>query len=487
MKKEQLIEIFGQNQVSDKPELLESYAKNAHLGVGIAPDYVIKATNAEEVIKAVKWANETKTPLVAVSSTGKHYHGGSNPSVPEAAMLDLSEMNKIRSINRTFRVCVVEPGVTYGELQAALAKEGLMVNTSLAPRADKSVLADVLDVTPRIDPSTQWSYKEPLRCVEVVFGDGQKMGTGEANGPELEKQQAMGKWQINPDGPAHVDYNRLLTSSQGTMGVVTWGSLHLKTLPTIHHMFMIGATGVDKLEGFLYKVTKLRFGTELFVLSGSNLANLMAETKEEVAEIQAKLPAYVCLVGVSAADVLPEKKYEQQYLDLLDIAQEFGLDMLPAIGGIAGDAVLAKALNVCDPKKYWKETRKGAFADIFFVQTIENAQKYIDVMMKAAAEAGIDSSDIGTYIQPQHQGVSCHIEFTIAFDPENLAESRRAKAFFDEAAEILSREGAYFARPYGKWARIQFNKDAQSTLMLRRLKNIFNPNNVLNPGKLADY
>lgn len=487
MEKQKLNELFGTENVCDKPECLESYAKSAHLGFGVAPVGIIKAKNAEDVVKAVNWALETKTPLVPVSSTGKHYHGGSNPSVPEAVMLDLSGMNRIRSINRTFRMTVVEPGVTYGQLQEALAKEGLRLNTSLAPRADKSVLADVLDVVPRIDPTTQWSYKEPLRCVEVVWGDGQKMGTGEANGPELEKHQAMDKWQINPDGPAHIDYNRLLTSSQGTMGVVTWASLHCKTLPSIRHMFMVGAAKYENLTGFLYKVTKLRFGTELFVLSGSNLANLMAECREDVAALQTKLPAWVCLVGVTAADLLPEKKYQQQYLDLLDIAEEFGLDMVPAINGIAADAVMEKAINPCPADKYWKETRKGAFADIFFVSTIENAQKYIDVMAAAAAEAGIDSSDIGTYIQPQHQGVSCHVEFTIAYDPNNIVESRKAKAFFETASEKLSREGAYYTRPYGKWARLQYNKDAQTTIMLRRLKDIFNPKNILNPGKLADY
>ena len=482
-----LIELFGTEKVCDKPECLESYAKNAHLGVGVTPVCVIKAQDAEDVVKAVNWACETNTPLIPVSSTGKHYHGGSNPSVPEAVMLDLSKMKTIRSINRTFRVAVAEPGVTYGELQEALAKEGLRLNTSLAPRSDKSVLADVLDVVPRIDPTTQWSYKEPLRCVEVVWGDGQKMGTGEANGPDLEKQQAMGKWQINPDGPAHIDYIRLLTSSQGTMGVVTWASLHCTTLPSIHHMFMIGTAKYECLVDFLYKVTKLRFGTELFVLSGSNLANLIAESRDEVAAIQAKLPAWVCLVGVTAADLLPEKKYQQQYLDLLDIAEEFGLDMLPAINGISGDAVMEKAINPCPADRYWKETRKGAFADIFFVSTIEGAQKYIDIMYQIAAEAGIDSSDIGTYIQPQHQGVSCHVEFSIAYDPENIVESRKAKAFFDTASQKLSQEGAYYTRPYGKWARLQYNKDAQTTNMLRRLKDIFNPKNILNPGKLADY
>lgn len=487
MNKEKLVALFGKDNVSFSPEVLKKYEKNAHLGAGIAPVAAIMAKSSDDVLKAVQWANETKTPLVPVSSTGKHYRGGSNPSVPGAVMLDMSGMKKIRSINRTFRMAVAEPGVTYGELAEALEKEGMYVNTSLAPRSDKSVLADLLEVNPRVDPTTQWSFKEPMRCVEVVWGDGQRMGTGEAYGPPLEVHQANEKWQINPDGPAHIDYNRLLSQAEGTMGVVTWASIHCNTLPSIHRMFLVPAAKLSDLESFLYRVTDLRFGSELLVLNAADLANLIAESKEEVRALQTRLPAWTALVGVSAADLLPEKKYEQQYLDLLDIAQECGLEMVPSYNGISGDAILPRVIKPCPADKYWKETRKGAFMDILFVQTIENAPKYVDIMMQAAAEYGIDPGDVGVYLQPQHQGVSAQIEFTIAFDPENIVESRNARALFDEASARLSRNGAFFAKPYGKWARLQYNKDAQTTIMVRRLKDIFNPNNILNPGKLTDY
>ncbi|MBE0601287.1 MAG: FAD-binding oxidoreductase, partial [Firmicutes bacterium] len=48
-----------------------------------------------------------------------------------------------------------------------------------------------------------------------------------------------------------------------------------------------------------------------------------------------------------------------------------------------------------------------------------------------------------------------------------------------------SKLGAYFARPYGIWTNIQLNKDAQSYVLLQRMKNIFDPNNIMNTGKLT--
>jgi FAD/FMN-containing dehydrogenase len=49
----------------------------------------------------------------------------------------------------------------------------------------------------------------------------------------------------------------------------------------------------------------------------------------------------------------------------------------------------------------------------------------------------------------------------------------------------MLRQGAFFSRPYGIWANMAYNRDAQTTEVLRKLKDIFDPHNVMNPGKLC--
>jgi hypothetical protein len=131
-----------------------------------------------------------KNTLVPVSSGAPHFKGDTVPSVPQSVIVDLSGMNKIININRQQRMAVIEPGVTYGQLQEALAKEGMTLSTSLRPRANKSVLTSVLEVEPRLNCLHQFNYTEPLRCTEVTFGDGNQIFTGEAgNGAkDLQKQ-----------------------------------------------------------------------------------------------------------------------------------------------------------------------------------------------------------------------------------------------------------------------------------------------------------
>jgi hypothetical protein len=215
--KERLIGILGKENVSDDPKTLDAYAGDKSFVQPIRPVMVVKVKDVNQIQGIVKWANETKTPLVPVSSTGTRYRGDTVPSVPQAVIVDLSGMKKIHSINRQHRMVVIEPGVTYGELQAALAKEGMTLSTCLAPKATKSVLASVLEVEPRLNSLHQWNFIDPLRCMEVGWGDGVRMYPGEAGGApaELEKQWKTERWQVSGTGPMMLDFYRLLTAPRG--------------------------------------------------------------------------------------------------------------------------------------------------------------------------------------------------------------------------------------------------------------------------------
>ena len=105
--------------------------------------------------RIVVWANQTKTPLVPVSSGEPHFRGDTVPSVPEAVIVDLRRMDKIIRIDRRNRMVIIEPGVTYTQLQPALAEQGLRLSTPLLPRQSKSVIASLLEREPRLRAQVQ--------------------------------------------------------------------------------------------------------------------------------------------------------------------------------------------------------------------------------------------------------------------------------------------------------------------------------------------
>ncbi len=484
--KEKLASIMGAQNVSDDAAALQRYARDESFVAPMPPAFVVKAVSADQVERLVKLANETKTTLVPVSSEAPHHKGDTVPSVPGSIIVDMSGMKRILNINRQQRMAVVEPGVTYGELQRALAQEGMELSIPLAPRAGKSVLASVLDMEPRLNSLHQFNFVDPLRCTEVVWGDGNRMFTGDAgmSPMDLARQWKAERWQVSGTGPMMLDFYRLLTGSQGTMGIVTWASLKCEVKASIRKLYIVPANAIEDLVDFVYRVIRMRFSDELMIMSGSYLALLLGESAEEAAELMRELPPWLALVGVAGYEILPEERVQAREADISEIAQQFGLKMLPAVPGAKGDRILAR-VHGAETRDPWKGISKGAFQDIFFTTTLDKTPLFIDAMLSIARETGFPAGDIGVYLQPQNMGTSYHCEFCLPYSPVDRREVETARRLFARASEVMASMGAYYLRPHGMWARLQLNKDAQSAALLKRLKGVFDPNDIMNTGKLA--
>jgi hypothetical protein len=109
----------------------------------------------------------------------------------------------------------------------------------------------------------------------------------------------------------------------------------------------------------------------------------------------------------------------------------------------------------------------------------------IGLLYETADQAGYPASDIGIYLQPLVQGASCHCEFNFFYDPENPRESDRIKDLSTRATQRLLDGGAFFSRPYGSNANMIINRDAATASALHKIKMIFDPNKIMNPGKLC--
>jgi len=87
------------------------------------PVKVLKPKDAKEVQKIIKQANKDKTPLVPTSS-GTNMQDTHLPNVKGAIMVDLSGMKGIY-FDKMNRNVVVEPGVTFADLEKNSKKAGL--------------------------------------------------------------------------------------------------------------------------------------------------------------------------------------------------------------------------------------------------------------------------------------------------------------------------------------------------------------------------
>jgi hypothetical protein len=88
-------------------------------------------------------------------------------------------------------------------------------------------------------------------------------------------------------------------------------------------------------------------------------------------------------------------------------------------------------------------------------------------------------------MQPLERGRACHLSFSLPCDLSSETDKEKIRNLYLELSERLITEGAFFTRPYGPWADMVYRRSTTYTNTLKELKKIFDPNHILNPGKLC--
>jgi hypothetical protein len=480
-----LAKIVGGSNVIDSPTVLEEYSQDSSFVSRVLPRCVVRPKNVEEVQGIVRWANETLTPLVPMSSGPPHFRGDTVPSVEGAVIVELSRMKRVIRVDPRNKIAMIEPGVTFGELQQELVKEELCAYMPLVPRSSKSVVGSVLEREPIIRPSHHWDCTDPLLCTEVIFGTGDRFRTGEASGPDtVEEQWELGRVQLNPFGHSHMDIQRLIAGAQGTMGIVTWATLKCSYLSGVNRTLLVPSINIEPLINLSYRFVRFRFGGCLFILNGLNLACLLGKGRREIQDLRNILPPWVLFVSFEGYGILPEDKVEYEEADFRAMAHSCYLKPEEFIPGASAKDV-SRLLSQPSLEPYWKTRFKGGFHDIFFLTTLDKAPGFVSAMPDLAQQYKYPLEDMGIYIQPIVQGTSCHCEFNLYFDPTIKTELEATRQLVNLGSEEMAKLGGFFSRPYGGWKDIAYCRAVGTSVMQRKIKQIFDPKEILNPGKLC--
>jgi FAD/FMN-containing dehydrogenase len=482
--REELLELVGSESFTDDPEVLEAYSTDFGLVPPGAPNYVVKPRKTEEVHNVIEFANEHSIPVVPVSSQA-HFYGTTIPK-QGGIVLDLTGMNKVLEIDELNKRVRIEVGVTWEQLTSELEKKGFRIVMPLLPHPLRSVVTDYLER--EVITNTVYDYGEPLQSMEVVWPTGEIFRTGSASVTGYPDSPSKGG---NPSGPG-LDFYRFLQGAQGTMGVVTWANLKIEYLPKIDKILFAPVRDLDNAIEFLYRILRVRIGQECLLLNNVNLAAIVAEDwPTDFERLCSSLPPWTLILVMSGFQRRPEEKlaYEEHVLGEI-LKNEFPeihlADHLPGFPGLGRK--LLPMLRKPWPAQvtYWKQRPKGGCQSLFFITKPNRASEFAGRIEELAARHGCPPSDIGGYLQPIEHNRACHLEFDFFYDPANPSEVERVRGLYGEAVKVLLDEGALFTRPYGEeLTRLVYQRAADYTMTLRRVKKIFDPNNIMNPGHLC--
>ena len=220
--------IVGSPNVIVVREMIEPYTHDETPELTGWPDVVVKAASAEEVSAILKLANELRIP-VTPRGGGQGLSGGAVP-VCGGIVLSLERMNRILEIDHGNLMATVEPGVITGELHRAVEAEGLFYPPDPASLDSCLIGGNVAEGAGGPRAVKYGTTKDYVCGLDVVLASGESMQLG-------------GKLVKNVAG-----YNliQLLVGSEGTLGVVTKIVLRLLPLPKAQIDLLVPYDSLEK-------------------------------------------------------------------------------------------------------------------------------------------------------------------------------------------------------------------------------------------------
>ncbi|MHA1252385.1 MAG: FAD-binding oxidoreductase [Candidatus Helarchaeota archaeon] len=255
----ELIDIVGEEFVSNRPEELFLYSKDMTENYESEPDIVVMPGSTEEVQKIVKLANKNKipiTPYVAGSNVG-----GLTIPYKKGIIIDLKRMNRVIEINKKDMYIIIEPGFTFGHLRKLLNEELTEFEYSFpfAPPYSSVLVNALLQGLGNLSHK-YGSMSEYINGLEVVLPTGNLLKVGAC--------AVSPYWFSRSPLP---DLIGLFVGFQGTTGIVTKGSVCLWPKPQLlTHCVIFATDPAHVYDKFIFKLCRSGICQEI----GGGLLNL---------------------------------------------------------------------------------------------------------------------------------------------------------------------------------------------------------------------
>ena len=203
------------HRVSDKADDLEHARsdKSGHTSAG-TPLCVVRAESTSDVATVLRLANESRTPVVTRGG-GSGLAGGAIGS-PGEIVLSVERMNRILEISVADRWAIVEGGVINETLNNEAKKQGLWFAPDPASRRWSTVGGNIATNAGGLLCVKYGVTREAVLDLTVVLATGETIRVGHKT----------------VKGVTGFDLAALFVGSEGTLGVITEATVALKPLET---------------------------------------------------------------------------------------------------------------------------------------------------------------------------------------------------------------------------------------------------------------
>ena len=418
------------------------------------PDLVVRPGDAAQVSEVLKLANQERIP-VTVRGGGTGLSGGA-VAVNGGIVLSMERMNRIIEVDRENFVATVEPAVTLADLFLAVEEHGLCY--PLFPGEKMAAIGGNVATNAGGMKAVKYGVtRHFVLGLEAVLATGEIIKTG-------------GKYVKSSTG---YDLTQLLVGSEGTLAVITRVLLRLTSPPGTSEILFIPFNSLH----------------------------------DAISAVPDILSSGIVPVGI-----------EFMQRDILELAQQFTGQEIPHHDH---DAFLLIIVEASDDDEFQRISQQigdvclahGA-VDVYIPGSerakrnlLESRQKFYPAMQQAGileiADVVVPRSRIATFVERTHQlGIERGVPLIALghagdgnvhlclMDDGTAAAGERATNLMPDIYRVGAELGGTISGEHGigvaKKAYLPIATDDVALNLMRRVKLAFDPNNILNPGKIID-
>jgi len=449
-----LTNVVSEKQIATDPESLATWGKDWTNGFSVAPSAIVFPSHEQQVLELVKYANDAGVALVP--SGGRTGLSGGAVASNGEVVVSFDRMNQILDFKAQDRLVTCQAGVVTQVLQEFATEQGLFYPVDFASAGSSQIGGNVATNAGGIKVIRYGLTRDWVAGMRVVTGAGARLA---CNGGLVKNATGY-------------DLRHLMTGSEGTLGLITEVDMRLASMPEPQIVMVIGVPRVADLLNVLDS-----FNRRLTLSAFEFFSDLALEKVQAHRGLQAPL--------ANRVEHYALLEFDESAMSAATAAFERCMQE-----GWAVDAVISQ--SQAQANALW-QLREGISESIAAYTPYKND---LSVCIHQVPEflAEVDAFVAESYPDFEvcwygHIGDG-NLHLNILRPPHLSIESFMAKghAISPKIFELVARRGGSISAEHGvgllKRDFLEYSRSEAEIELMRGIKQLFDPNQILNPGKL---
>jgi len=420
------------------------------------PDAVLFPRSEEDISKILKYCNENKI-IIVPRGAGSGFTGGALPVNGGIVLALEKHMNKILEIDLENMLAIVQPGVVNKDLQRHAEELGLFYPPDPASEEYSTLGGNVSENAGGMRAAKYGITKDFVMALRAVLPNGDIIRAGKRTIKDVAGYNIAG----------------ILIASEGTLAVITEITLKLLPKPKFAKSYMGIFPNVNSAMNAVFK--SLANGANPVAMEF--LDSLVVKAVQEKLGIELPSEAGALLIGDVDGNVEEEV--------------EFQLNTLQKSFTENGAVEFRVATEQEERNELWR-ARKGASQSI----TIYGSKKLNEDISVPRSKLPIALEEIYKVGAKYNLLVPCfghagdgNIHVNVMVDGSNEEELKNGHKAIEEIFQLVVDMGGTLSGEHGiglskaEFMNIAFSDE--ETSLFKRIKEAFDPNGILNPGKMG--